>query len=264
MSFHLLFPRRPAVIGMIHLQALPGTPRYQGSVAQVREQALAEAAVYARAGVDGIMLENMHDLPYLKRQVGPEVTAVMATVAQAVKAATGLPCGVQVLAGANEAALAVALAAGLDFVRVEGFVFGHVADEGWIDADAGSLLRYRRQIGAEGIAIWADIKKKHSAHAATADVDLAETARAAAFCGAEGLIVTGSATGMSTSLPDLQAVRPATDLPLLVGSGITAENAAAYTTWADGFIVGSYVKQQGRWDQPVDEKRVRKLLAALR
>ena len=136
----------------------------------------------------------MHDVPYLKREVGPEVVASMTAVCRAINEATNLPCGVQVLAGANEAALAVALAAGMDFVRAEGFVFGHVADEGWMDACAGPLLRYRKQIGAEHIAVWADLKKKHAAHAMTADVSLAETVKAAEFFGADAVIVTGEAT----------------------------------------------------------------------
>src|SRR6185295_17642379 len=110
-----------------------------------------------------------------------------------------LPLGVQVLAGANKEALAVAHAAGCQFIRAEGFVFAHVADEGLMpEADAGSLLRYRRAIGAEHIAVLADIKKKHSSHAITADVDLAETAKAAEFFGAEGVVVTGTATGEPT------------------------------------------------------------------
>src|SRR6185295_9518480 len=112
-----------------------------------------------------------------------------------VRRAVKLPLGVQVLAGANREALAVALCCGAAFVRVEGYVFAHVADEGLIDASAGELLRYRRAIGAEHIKVFADIKKKHASHALTADVSLAETGRAAEFFLADGVIVTGSATG---------------------------------------------------------------------
>ena len=106
-----------------------------------------------------------------------------------------VPLGLQVLAGANREALAVAFAAGAAFVRCEGFVFAHVADEGLMESDAGALLRYRRAIGAEGVRVFADVKKKHSAHAITADVELADTAHAAEFFLADGVIVTGVATG---------------------------------------------------------------------
>jgi predicted TIM-barrel enzyme len=82
------------------------------------------------------------------------------------------------------------------FVRVEGFVFAHVADEGIIDGCAGEILRYRRQIGADDVLVLTDVKKKHSSHALTADMDIAETARAAEFFLSDGVIVTGLATGI--------------------------------------------------------------------
>ena len=104
----------------------------------------------------------MHDLPYLNRKVGPEITAAMSVVANEVKREVkNLPCGIQILAGANKDALAVAKAAGLEFIRAEGFVFSHVADEGIMNSDAGELLRYRKEIGADDVLVFCDIKKKH-------------------------------------------------------------------------------------------------------
>jgi membrane complex biogenesis BtpA family protein len=249
---------------MIHVPALPGTPAYGGQMQAVIEQVGREAQLLAGAGVDALLLENMHDTPYLNRQVGPEIVSAMTAAALAARAAApDLPCGIQILAGANEAALAVALAADLQFVRAEGFVFGHLADEGWMDSDAGKLLRYRRQIGADHIAVWTDIKKKHSSHALTADVSLVETARAAAFFRTDGLILTGSATGQAADVQEVAAVRAACPaLPILVGSGVTAENLAHYATQADGFIVGSSLKVDGHWANPLDKKRVLQLVAA--
>lgn len=111
---------------------------------------------------DAIMVENMHDIPYLNRQVGPEIVASMSVVCNEVKKeANDLPCGIQILAGANKEALAVAKAAGLQFIRAEGFVFSHIADEGTMNSDAGELLRYRKQIEADDILVFTDIKKKH-------------------------------------------------------------------------------------------------------
>lgn len=252
-----------ALIGMVHAGALPGTPGNSATVEELVRSAVQEAWTLAEGGCDGILIENMHDLPYLRREVGPEVVAAMTAVCAAVRQATTLPCGVQVLAGANEAALAVALAAGLDFVRAEAFVFGHVADEGWMDACAGPLLRYRRQIGADRIAVWADVKKKHSAHAPTADVSLAETVKAAEFFGADGVIVTGEATGREASAADLGGARAATRLPVAVGSGVTAENAAAMLTHADALIVGSSLKAGGQWSGPVELARVQAVARAV-
>ena len=159
------------------------------------ERAAAEARIYQEHGFHGLMIENMHDRPYLKGAVGPEIVAAMTAIGREVRRATTLPLGVQVLAGANLEAMAVAHACGAAFVRAEGFVFAHVADEGIIESSAGRLLRYRKAIGADAVRVFVDIKKKHSAHAITSDVDLVETAHAAEFFLADGLIVTGVATG---------------------------------------------------------------------
>ena len=265
-TFERIFGKRKCtVIGMIHVHALPGTPRHDaaGGMGALVEHALGEAETYKACGVHALMLENMHDVPYVQGP-GPEVTAAMAVLVREVRRAwPEVPRGVQVLAGGNEAALAVALAGGADFVRAEGFVFGHVADEGWMDACAGRLLRYRRAIGAERVAVFTDIKKKHSAHAATADVDIAQTAKAAEYFLSDGVIVTGAATGESASLEELRAVRDAVRIPLLVGSGITADNAADYAPLADALIVGSWFKQGGDWKNPLDAGRIRAVMDAV-
>jgi hypothetical protein len=140
-------------------------------------------------------------------------------------------------------------------------VFAHVADEGLIESSAGELLRYRRQIGAEDVAVFADVKKKHSAHALTADVDIAETARAAEFFLADGLIVTGVASGRPADAAEVKAVRDAVAIPVLVGSGITAANLSEYAS-ADAFIVGSSVKQGGHWSNPIDAEALRAVVRA--
>lgn len=249
------------VIAMIHVGALPGTPRAALSMAELEDAVRAEAAMYAAGGVHGIILENMHDLPYVKGAVGPEITAAMTRLCLAAKAESGLPLGLQILAGANIEAVAVAHAAGCQWVRVEGYVFAHVADEGIIESSAGVVLRYRRMIGAEAVQVWADIKKKHSAHAITADVSLAETAHTAEFMRADAVIVTGVATGQEPLVADLAEAQGATSLPVVLGSGITPENIGRYAA-ADGYIIGSYFKQGGQWFNPPDATRVARLLAA--
>jgi membrane complex biogenesis BtpA family protein len=244
-----------ALIGVIHVGALPGTPGSRHSIAEVVEAAVAEARVYTAAGFSGLTIENTHDRPYLKGKAGPEIVAAMTVIGAEVRRASGLPLGVQILAGANNASMAVAHACGAAFVRVEGFVFAHVADEGWIESTAAELLRYRRAIGAEQVRVFADIKKKHSAHAVTADVDLAETARAAEFFKADGVIVSGAATGRPTDPDEVKAVSRAVGIPTLVGSGVTPENLARLDG-ADALIVGSSVKDGGLWSNRLDEGRV--------
>jgi membrane complex biogenesis BtpA family protein len=244
-----------ALIGVMHVAALPGTPAAKLPVAEIAKLAAAEARIYERGGFHGLLIENTHDRPYLKATAGPEIAAAMAVIGAEVRRASRLPLGVQVLAGANECAMAVAHACGAAFVRVEGFVFAHVADEGITEACAGPLLRYRRAIGADHIRVFADIKKKHSAHAITADVDLAETARAAEFFHADGVIVSGVATGQPTDAAEVRAAAEATGIATFVGSGVSLENMASYTA-ADALIVGSSIKEGGSWTGRLDENRV--------
>ena len=208
------------------------------------------------------MLENMHDTPYLRGRVGPEIVAAMALLARAVKAASRLPCGVQILAGANLEALAVAHAAGLDYIRAEGFAFAHVADEGIIESSSAELLRYRRAIGAGRVQVWADVKKKHSAHAITADVGIGATAEAVEFMRGDAVIVTGSVTGDPPKRADLAEAKQHTRLPVYLGSGVTEKNLKQLFNAADGFIVGSHFKEGGYWSNAVDPKRVERFMAA--
>ena len=258
-----LFGARRALIGVIHAQALPGTPARRLPVRAIAEAAAAEAAIYAEAGFHGLILENTHDRPYLKgAAIGPEIVAAMSIVGAEIRRAASLPVGIQVLAGANRAALAVAHACRAAFVRVEGFVFAHVADEGVIESSAGDILRYRRAIGADDVLVFADIKKKHSAHAITADVDIVETAKAAEFFSVDGVIVSGSATGSPADPEEVEAVSRAATVPTLIGSGITPENLARYRG-ADAFIVGSCVKAGGIWSGALDATRAREVVEAL-
>jgi membrane complex biogenesis BtpA family protein len=260
-AFARLFGAPRALIGMVHVGALPGSPTAHHAVEQLVAHAVAEAREYRDAGFTALAIENMHDRPYLKGGVGPEVTAAMAVIGREIQRETGLTLGVQVLAAANREALAVAHACGAEFVRVEGFVYAHVADEGLIEASAGELLRYRRAIGAERVRVFADIKKKHASHALTADVSLAETARAAEFFLADAVVVTGSATGEPAAAGDVRAAVDGGRLPVLVGSGLTPANLSQYAH-AHGFIVGSSVKRDGVWCNPLDPDAVRAMVAA--
>lgn len=142
---------------------------------------------------DAVLIENMHDVPYVQdHRLRPETIAAMTRLSTEVKRILpSIPCGIQVLASGNREALAIAKTSGLQFIRAEGFVFAHVADEGFTDACAGELLRYRRSIDAEDVLVLTDLKKKHSSHAITDDVSLLETVHAAEFFLSDGVILTG-------------------------------------------------------------------------
>jgi membrane complex biogenesis BtpA family protein len=255
-----LFNLNKPIIGMIHVDALPGTPKYKGSVNKIIEKAKSEALLYQSLGVPVLMIENMHDVPYLNRNVGPEITTLMSIILYEIKRTINMPLGIQILAGANKEAVASAHSAGADFIRAEGFVFAHVADEGMFNSDAGELLRYRKEIGAKNILIFTDIKKKHSSHSITADTDILETAKAAEFFLSDGVIITGSSTGKEPSLEEIKSVKNNVTLPVLAGSGITAENIKQYLEYCDALIIGSYFKQEGKWFNPIDPDRVKNIL----
>lgn len=258
-----LFSRSKPIIGVIHVGALPGTPRSSHTVSELTTSARSEARLYRECGVDGVIIENMHDVPYLRGEVGPEIVAAMTWIAVEVKHECVFPVGIQILAGANIEAMAVAHAAGLDFIRAEGYAYAHVADEGLIQASAAKLLRYRRMIGATRVQVWADVKKKHAAHAITADVSLGETAETVEFMGADCVIVTGSATGKPPNVRDVQEAKTHCGLPVFLGSGITAGNIVEFYDHADGFIIGSAFKIDGLWSNTIDPAHVSRFINVL-
>ncbi len=250
------------IVGMIHVGALPGTPGHFQPMADIVHAACEEARLYQDNGINCLMIENMHDVPYLRGTVGPEIVAGMTIVGQAIRARTALPIGLQILAAADLEAVAVAHAAGLDFIRTECFSFAHVADEGIMESNAAKLLRYRRAIGATGVQVWADIKKKHASHAWTTDLSLGDVAEAAEFMGAETLIVTGTSTGRPPRPEEVTEARERCGLPVFVGSGVTLDNLAAFLAVSDGLIIGSHFKRDGHWRNAVDAGRVRAFVEA--
>lgn len=249
-----------SMIGMIHVPALPGTPFNKLSPKEIINKCLEEASIFKSSNIDSIMIENMHDAPYLKRAVGPEITSIMSIIGYELrKVFPEKPIGIQILAGANKDAIAAAFSADLDYIRGEGFVFGHIADEGFFEADAGDLLRYRKHIGASTIQVYTDIKKKHGANQITKDVSIAEMAKNAHFFGSDGIIVTGSTTGGEADINDLKQAKEG-KLPVFLGSGITSDNLDNYFDYSNGFIVGSYFKKEGLWSNELDFKKVEGLV----
>lgn len=258
-----MFGRPCSIIAVVHVLPLPGSASYRGSMDEILAAALRDALAYKDGGVDALLVENMHDAPYLKGSVEPETTAAMSVVADCLKRECMMPCGVQILAGANIEALAVAVACSLDFIRVEGFVYAHVGDEGIHESNAACLMRRRSALKAGHVRVFADIKKKHSAHAITGDVGLEETARAAEFFLADGVVVSGVSTGSPADPDEVRAVRKAVSGSVLVGSGVTAENITLYTAHSDALIIGSAFKHGGLWRNHVDPERVKRLVSRL-
>ena len=212
--------------------------------------------------MDALLVENYGDLPFHKT-VGPETVAAMTAAVLAVREVTDRPVGVNVLRNDPVAALAVASAAVARFIRVNVHTGGTHTDQGWIEGRAADTLRLRARI-APDVAILADVMVKHATPPPgltleTAAADAVERGRA------DGVIVSGRATGSAASVEEIRTVaRLLPDTSVRVGSGVTAETVRAALEVAAGVIVGTAVKEDGRTDAPVDPARVRRLVDAAR
>lgn len=249
---------------MIALAPLPGAPLYDGDAQAVVSRALDDLEHYRAAGADAVLVENSLDLPYVKPPLPRAAIELVEHICRELRSRFDGQIGIQLLEAANEQALTVAARTGLDFVRVEGYVFAHVGGAGIIEGCAGRLHRLRQQLGCPRIKLIADVKKKHCAHALTADLTIGDVARQSKFFLADGLVVTGSRTGEPPSEADLRQVRAAVDLPLWIGSGMTPDNIRTYRPLADGFIVGSCLRRQGEFTERLAPDRLAAFMAAYR
>ena len=251
------------LIGMVHLPPLPGSPRWDGSMEKTIAAALADARALVDNGMDAIIVENYGDAPFTPGRVAAATVAAMSVSAHEIRRALPeTPLGVNVLKSDARSALAVATAVGARFIRVNVLAGAVVADQGIVQADAYDLLRDRRLLGVD-VAIFADVQGKHAVPLAPVDVE--QQARdLAARSLADGLVVSGRATGDATPIDDVKRVRSAVpDVPILVGSGVTPETAPELLSLADALIVGTSLKRNGDVSSPVDPARVRRLVDAV-
>lgn len=260
-DFTVRFP----VIGVVHLPPLPGAPAYAGMPARdICAAAVRDAHRLVAGGVDGVMIENASDHPFLRPDdIGPETVAGLTAACLAIRDAVDVPIGVTCVANGAIPALAVAKTADASWVRVNQWANAYVANEGILNNDAARALRYRKAIDAQDVKVLADVHVKFGAHAITADRSLSEQAGDAEWHMADGLIATGTRTGSPTDPREVQEVGSGSSLPVLVGSGFAVANVESLMAVADGAIVGQSLKQDGRWWEPVDEGRVSKLMTAV-
>lgn len=260
-----LFAVPKPVIGMVHLWPLPGAPGYTGYGMQtILDNAMRDAEALVRGGVDGLAVENMWDHPYyVGADVKPEAMTAQAVAAAEIVKSFPLPVGINVIHNGGVVCLSIAMAARARFIRVCILTGARLWDTGELDHGcAAELIRKRKELYADDIHIFADVDKKHSVR--FPGIDLATHIEWCEFYGADALIVTGKMTG---SAPDVEKVREAKGLatkPILVGSGSNEKNIGAFLQYADGVIVGSSLKIDGVMQNPVDEKRVRAFMDAVR
>ncbi len=253
-------PRKP-LVGVIHLPALPGAPRYTGPFGRVIDDAVRDTMALAEAGFDAVLVENFGDAPFYRGKVPAETVAAMAVVTDAVRRAGGIPVGVNVLRNDGESAMAIAVAAGARFIRVNVLVGARVTDQGVIEGAAAELLRTRARLSALGVLLVADVGVKHSSPLGASDLG-AEASEAVERALADVLVVTGTRTGAEANRAAVATVRTAVPgVPIWLGSGAKGDTLASWLDVVDGVIVGSALRADGRAGGPVDPARCKAFAA---
>lgn len=257
-----LFTKKP-VIGVIHLLPLPGSPKYGGNLDAITARAMAEAAIYRRAGVDGVIIENFNDDPFSCQDLSKEQLACMAAILTQARRELSVPMGVNVHFNDWTSEVALAFTCGAQFVRVEVFVDTVVTTSGIMAPCCAEVTRYRKMLGAEkSVAILADIHPKYSYN--LLPISLQESAKMARNALADALIVTGETTGKATPIEDIRNVKAEVDIPVFAGSGVSQANVRETFAVADGAIVGSAFKVDGDVRNDVSEERVFEFMEAAR
>ncbi len=259
--FRSLFPDRPVLIAMAHVPPLPGTPLYDevGGMRSLVDAVEADLATLLAAEFDAVMFCNEGDRPYALT-AGPEGVAAMTRVV-AELAPRDRPFGVDFLWDAR-AALAIAVATGASFIR-EVATGAYESDMGIWNTNAAELLRERRRLDADGVAVLMNVTPEFASPLGRRSVsDLARSAAVSSL--ADAILISGPMAGIE---PDLDAVRAARDavpeeVPVLVNTGAKSTNVGAFLSVADGAIVGSDLKVEGSTWNPVDPARVRRFLEA--
>lgn len=248
----------PKLIGVVHLPALPGSPRSHLDLDSCIEVARRDVVALVDGGVDGVIVENFNDAPFFASSVPPITVAAMAVICRELRRDIPVEMGVNVLRNDAAAALSIAVASGATFVRINVHTGAMLTDQGLIEGQAAETLRLRRALGAESVKIYADVLVKHAV--ALGPQRMADAVADAVERGlADAIIVTGTATGAAASPADVREAAGASGAPVYVGSGITAGNVTDYVPPAEGVIVGSWLKTHGIVANPVDIERVQAL-----
>ena len=263
MDLKPIFKTSNPIIGVVHLLPLPTSARWGGNLNAVMDRAAREATALASGGVDGIIIENFFDAPFTNAQVDPAVVSAMTLIVHRLMNLVTLPIGINVLRNDARSGLAIAACVGAKFVRVNVLTGVMVTDQGTIEGQAHQLLRYRRELGSD-VKILADVLVKH-AHPLGSD-NLTVTVRETLERGlADGVILSGPATGSPPSLEDLKlATEAANGKPVFIGSGANWENIGTLMQAANGAIVSSSLKRRGDIEKPIDPIRVSQFVEAMR
>lgn len=262
MSLTTIFKTATPVIGVVHLLPLPTSPKWGGDLQRVIDRAEQEATALASGGVHGIIVENFFDAPFPKDRVDPSVVSAMSLIVQRLQQLVAVPIGINVLRNDARSALAIATCVNAQFIRVNVLTGVMATDQGLIEGCAYELLRYRRELGSQ-VNILADVLVKHARPLGSPNLTTAvqETIDRGL---ADGIILSGWATGSPPSLEDLELAKAAArDVPVFIGSGANWENISKLIQSADGVIVASSLKRKGDIQQPIDPIRVRQFVESM-
>jgi membrane complex biogenesis BtpA family protein len=245
------FDKKP-IIGMVHLLPLPGSSNYKGNISDIYQTAIDEAIILEKAGINAMIVENFNDEPFLINAPDPVQTAIMAGVVRDIRNSISLPLGVNVQFNSWQSEMAIAYTCDADFIRVEVFVDTVISAMGIIEPCASKLMRYKKMLNAD-VMIWADIQTKYTSNVIPQPI--IQSAKDAENAQADAIIVTGEATGKETPLEDIIRVKEVVSIPILAGSGTTVQNVRDVLNAADGAIVGSALKEDGKAINTVSYER---------
>jgi membrane complex biogenesis BtpA family protein len=258
-----LFGVTKPVIAMAHLPALPGTPRYnhktgiEGIVEHVRQ----DVRLLLEEGVDAILFCNEDDRPYTF-QANFESVAVMTRVVSELRP-TDRPFGVDFLWD-PKAPLAIAKATGGAFIR-EVITGVYESDMGLWAPDAAALYRYRRQIDAESVKIFANITPEFASPLGNRSIyQRAKSAVTSTLV--DAILIAGPMAGAEPDIAALQKAREAVgdSTPVFLNTGARVDNIKAFLAVADGVIVGSSLKKEGHTWNSVEASRVKAFMQAVK
>ncbi len=262
MGFEEIFgKKRNVIIGMVHCLPLPGTARYAGDPCAIIEHAIEDARTLEMAGIDGIIVENMGDDPF-GIELDVEQVAALAAVSARVREVVRIPIGIDAALNDYRASLSIAHAIGGAFIRVPVFVDTVEFYGGVVTPRAREVMTMRKKLGAESVAVFADIHVKHT-HMVLPHVSIEDSARAAQECGADAIIVTGTHIGVETPMEIIEKARKIVNVPLIVASGVKEANIRQQLQIADGAIVGSSLKEGGVITKPISFELTKRLVAAV-
>ncbi len=256
----MLFKEKP-IIGMVHLLPLPSSPFFKGSIEEIYDRALQDAYALKNGGIDALIVENGNDGPaQIEENVDLAVISSMSVICKKIVEAVDIPVGVNVVANATDADLAICKASGARFIRATSWANGYFSKTGFVLPTSAKTLRYQKSIAANDVTIMADVQVKNGSHLFISDKTILEQVNDLRSCGADYVIITGNSTGVEPDFEQLVEIKNKCKIPVIIGSGANTDNIARFLDYCDGVIIGTYFKEHRLMNEPVIEEKVKEFM----